>query len=73
MQEIPVLLQFRSVDFRSRLDESPLRDGQATSQTFDRVHSEDGRVVLVVRVEMRSMVLAAGFDEHSDDDPEEPR
>jgi hypothetical protein len=28
-------------------------------------------MVLVVRVEMRSVVLPAGFDEHADDDSEE--
>lgn len=56
MQEIPVVLQFHPVDLRPRLDEPLLCLWQASSQALNRVDSEDGRVVLVVGVEMRSMV-----------------
>jgi hypothetical protein len=65
LQEIPVVLQFHPVDLRPRLDEPLLCLWQASSQALNRVDSEDGRVVLVVGVEMRSMVRRASFDETS--------
>jgi hypothetical protein len=73
LQEIPIVLQFGAVDLRPSLDQPLLRLWQASAQTLNRVHGEDRRMVLVVRVEMRSMVLRAGFDEHPDDYPEKPR
>src|SRR5882672_1504442 len=73
LQEIPVMLQFGPVDLGPCLDESLLRLWQASAQVLNRVHGEDSRMFLVVRVEMRSVVLRAGLDEHPDDDPEEPR
>jgi len=73
LQEIPVVLQFCPMDFGPGFDEPLLRLGQAAAQAFNRVHGEDSRKVLVVRMKMRSVVLSAGFDEHADDDPEEPR
>jgi hypothetical protein len=73
LQQIPVMLQFRPVDLRPCLDEPLLRLWQASARALNRVHREHSRLVLVVRVEMRSVVLRAGFDEHTDNDPEEPR
>jgi hypothetical protein len=73
LQEIPVLLQFRTVDFRPGLHESPLRYRQATSQALDGIHREDRRFILVVRVKMCAVMLHAGFDKHPDNNPEEPR
>jgi hypothetical protein len=66
MQEIPIVLQFGAVDLRPSLDQPLLRLWQASAQTLNRVHSEDCRMVLIVRVERCSMVLRAGFDEHPD-------
>jgi hypothetical protein len=73
LQEFPVVLQLRSVDFRPRFDQTLLRLGEASAKAFDDVHREDSRVVLIVRVEMSTMVLRASFDEHPNHDPEEPR
>ncbi len=66
-------LQFCPMDFGPGFDEPLLRLWQAAAQAFNRVHREDSREVLVVRMKMRSLVLSAGFDEHADHDPEEPR
>jgi len=71
LQELPIVLQLRSMDFPPRLDQPLLRLRQAATQALERVDCEDGRVFLVVRVEVRAVVLPAGFDEHSDDDAEE--
>jgi hypothetical protein len=73
LQEIPICLQLRAVNLGPRLDQALLRLRQAAAETLDVVHREDRSLVLVVRVEVRSVMLPAGFDEHSDDDPEEPR
>ncbi len=55
------MLQLGAMDLRPRLNQPSLRCGQAAAQTFDRVDSEDRRLILIIRVEMRSMVLAARF------------
>jgi hypothetical protein len=73
LQGIPVVLQFRSVNFRPGFYESALGDGQATAQTLNGVHCKDCCFVLIVRMKMRAVVLSASFDEHPDDDSEEPR
>ena len=49
LQEVPVLLQFRSMDFRPCLNESLLRLWQAAAKALDGVDSENGGVFLVVR------------------------
>jgi hypothetical protein len=71
LQEIPVRLQLRSVDFGPRFDKPPLWDWKTSSKTLDRVYRKNGGVLLIVRVEVRPMVLASGFNEHANDDPEE--
>jgi hypothetical protein len=71
LQELPVVLKFRSVDLRPRLDQSRLRLWQPATQAFDVVDGEHRRMFLVVRVKVGPMMLPAGFDEHPNDDAEE--
>jgi hypothetical protein len=61
------------VDLRPRLDEPLLRLWQAATQALDGVDREHGSMLLEVRMEVRPVVLPTGFDEHPDDDSEEPR
>ena len=61
------------MDLSPGLNEPLLRFRQAAAKTLNRLDGERGGVLLVVRVEMRQTMLAASLDEHSDDDPEEPR
>jgi hypothetical protein len=72
LQELPILLQLRPVDLGPCLDEPLLRLGYAATQTLDSVDREHGRMFLIVRVKVRSMMLHARFDEHADNDPEKP-
>ena len=71
LQERPIGLQLRSVDLRPGFDQALLRLGETPAKAFDGVDREDGRAVLVVRVEMSAMVLGTGFDKHPNHDPEE--
>jgi hypothetical protein len=71
LQEVPVMLEFRAVYFRPRLDQTQLRLRHAATQALDVVDREHSGVLLVVRVKMWPMMLAAGFDEHPNDDAEE--
>lgn len=73
LQEVPVLLQFRPVNLGPGFHEPLLRLRQAAPKALERVYSEDCRVLLIVRVEMRPVVGFAGFDEHPDHDPLEAR
>ena len=73
LQELPIVLQLRTMDLRPGLDEALLRLQQTAAQTFNRVDSEDSRMLLVERVKVCAVVLTSGFDEHTDDDSEEPR
>ena len=57
------MLQFRPVNLGPCLDEPLLRLRQAAAQALNGVHREDSRLVLIVRVEMRSVVLPASLDE----------
>jgi hypothetical protein len=72
LQELPVVLQFCTVNLHPSLDEPLLRLRQATAETLDRVDRENGRLLLVIRVKMRAVMLTASLDEHPYDDPEEP-
>lgn len=72
LQEFPVVLQFRAVDLHPGLDEPLLRLWQAATQTLDRIDRINRGLVLVIRVEVRPVMLPASFDEHPNDDPEEP-
>jgi len=67
------VLQFRSVDLGSGLDQALLRLRQAAPKALDGIDGEHGRMFLVVRVKVRSMMLPASFNEHADDDAEEAR
>src|SRR5262245_31036365 len=73
LQELPILLQLRAVDLRPSLDETALWLGQAAAQAFDRVDREDSRILLVKSVKVSVVMLHARFNEHTDDDSEEPR
>jgi hypothetical protein len=73
LQEIPIALQFVAVNLRPRLHEPLLGLWQATAQTFDRIQRENRCLVLVVRVKVWAMMGPAGFNEHPNDDSEEPR
>lgn len=73
LQQLPIVLQLRPVNFRPSLDQALLRLRQAAGQAFNRVDGEDRRMLLVERVKVCAMVLCAGFHEHTDDDSEEPR
>jgi len=61
------------MDFHPGFDQTFLWLQQATAKALNRVDGENGRVLLVVRVEMRPMVGLAGFDVHPDYDSVEPR
>lgn len=64
LQEFPVLLQLRAMDLGPSFHKSLLRPGQAASQRLDGVDREDRSLILIVRVEMGAMMLAARFHEH---------
>ena len=51
------MLQFRPVNLGPCLDEPLLRLRQAAAQALNGVHREDSRLLLVVRVEVRAVVL----------------
>ena len=55
LQEIPISLQFLSVDLRPGLHEPTLRRGKAPAEAFNRVQGKDRGVVLVIRVKVRAM------------------
>ena len=59
MQEFPVCLQLRPVDLGPGLNQSLLCLGQDAAQALNRVHRKHRRLVLVVRVEMGAVMLAA--------------
>jgi hypothetical protein len=73
LQELPVVLQFRPMDLRPCLDETLLGLWQAAAKALKGVDRKNCSVVLVVRMKVRSVVLPTCFDEHPNDDPEEPR
>jgi hypothetical protein len=62
LQEIPIVLQFRAVNFRPGLNKAPLCDGQGSTQALDRVHREHGGFLLVVRVMSGNVLLAFTVD-----------
>jgi hypothetical protein len=73
LQQGPIVLKFVPMDFHPGSDEPFLRLGQGAAKTLDRVNGENGRMFLVIRVEMGPMVRLAGLDVHSDDDSEKSR
>lgn len=60
------------MNLRPRLHQPLLRPREAPAEAFERVEREDCGVFLVLRVKVGSMVRATGFDEHPNDDAEEP-
>jgi hypothetical protein len=46
---------------------------KGTSQTLDLADIVDSHIVLIVRVEVRHMILSSGLDEHANDNSEESR
>jgi hypothetical protein len=72
LQELPIVLQFVSVNLRPGLNQPLLRLWQAASQAVDRVHGKDRGLILVVRVEMGAMMWDARLNKHPDDDSEKP-
>jgi hypothetical protein len=73
LQEIPISLQFLSMDLCPGFHESPLRSGKAAAEALNRVEGKGRGVILVIRVKMRAMMGLALLSEHPNDDPEEPR
>jgi hypothetical protein len=71
LQEIPICVQLRAVNLRPGFDQPPLGLRQLPTQALERVEREDGRVVLIVRVEMRAMMWVTRLNEHPNNDPEE--
>jgi hypothetical protein len=73
LQELPIVLQFRSMNLRPGLDEPLLGLRQAPAKTIERINREDRCLILIVRVEMCAVILSAGFHKHPDHNPEEAR
>ena len=67
------MLRFCTMDFGRRLDEALLRPWQAAAESFDRIDRKHCGAFLIVRMKVRTMVLSARFDEHSNHDPEKAR
>ena len=57
MQQLPIRLQFSPVNLGPRLNEPKLRLGKTAPQALDRIHREHRRLILIVRVEVRSVML----------------
>jgi hypothetical protein len=56
LQELPILLQLRPVDLGPRFDETLLRPRQAAPEALDSIDGEHGRMFLLERVNVRSMM-----------------
>jgi hypothetical protein len=61
------------MDLGPRFDQATLTRWQLPAQALHRIDREDGRVVLIVRVEVCPVVLAASFNEHANHDAKEAR
>jgi hypothetical protein len=72
LQEFPVVLEFSPVYLRPGFNQTLLRLWKSAAQALDCVDSKHGGLVLVVRMKVRAMMLAAGLDEHPNDNTEEP-
>jgi hypothetical protein len=73
LQQVPVVLQFCPVDLGPCFDEPLLRFRKAATKTLDGVDGEHSRLLLIIGVEVRSMMLTPGLDEHPDHDSEKAR
>jgi hypothetical protein len=54
LQQLPILLQFGPMNLRPGFNQALLSLRQRTAQAVDRVDREDGGLILIVRMEMRS-------------------
>jgi hypothetical protein len=67
----PVLEQLLPMNLGPRFNQALLPAGESTTERLDRVDGHDNGFSLVVRVEMRAVMLRRRFHEHTNDDPEE--
>lgn len=68
LQELPILLQLRAMNLRPCRDEPLLRCGQSAAQTLNCVDRIHRGLILVIRVEVRTMMRLTCLDEHPNDD-----
>jgi hypothetical protein len=73
LQQLPILLQFNTVNLGPSFDEPLLRLRHGTTETLNGIDGEDSRMILIIGVKMRAVMLPACLDEHADDDAEETR
>jgi hypothetical protein len=71
LEVVPGGEQLDPMDFTPRFHEPALRLVKTTTNELEGVDREDTGVILIVRVEVRSMVGRCGLGEHANDDPEE--
>src|SRR6187401_1988930 len=73
LQQVPVLLQLLAVNLGPGFDKPLLRLRQFAAQVLDCVDRKHCRVFLVIRVEVRSMMLPTNFSKHPNDYSKEAR
>jgi hypothetical protein len=73
LQEIPIPLEFCTVNLCPSFDKALLRPRQTTAEAFDRIQSKDGGLALIVRVKMCALMRTACFDKHPNDYAKKPR
>ena len=73
LQRLPVRQQLFLMKLRPRQNEALPTSRKGTSQKLDPVDISDAHVVLIVRGEVRHMMLSSGLNEHTNDNSEEPR
>ena len=61
------------MDLSPGFDQPALGCRHVALQALDGVDREDGCMLLVERVKVRSVMLRARFNEHANNNPEEPR
>jgi hypothetical protein len=71
LESIPSGQELGLMDFAPRFHEPALLLMKTAANELDGIDREDADVILIVRMEMRSMVGCRWFGEHTDDDPEE--
>src|SRR5207249_10134791 len=71
LQPVPGGNQFRLMNLGPCFHESALPLGKAAADELDRIDGEDANIILIVRVEVRSMVGRRRLGKHANDDPEE--
>jgi len=71
LQPVPGCKQFSLMNLGPCFHESALLLGKAAADELDRIDGEDANIILIVRVEVRSMVGRRRLGKHANDDPEE--